>query len=72
MDKLEEIKKLKQLLDDGIIDENIAQKLKILGIAKKRNRGRTKKKTKSKIIRWLWKKLMAQVKLEKNKWKSPN
>lgn len=37
MDKLEEIKKLKQLLDEGIIDENDFQgkKSKILGLAEK-------------------------------------
>lgn len=46
MDKLEEVKKLKQLLDDGIIDENdfAQKKAEILGIVKEETTEEEQKK----------------------------
>jgi len=63
MDKLEEVKKLKQLLDDGIIDENdfAQKKAEILGIVKEETtEEEQKKETKSKSLDDYEKELMAQ------------
>ena len=72
MDKLEEVKKLKQLLDDGIIDEEdfAKKKAEILGILKQEAKKEeiieeeSKKETKSKSLEDYEKELMAQSEVE--------
>lgn len=78
MDKLEEIKKLKQLLDEGVIDEIDFKnkKAQILGLYKENQRAEkvveeeTKNTTKSKSLEEYERELMKQTEIEDNRNKS--